>query len=199
MNDALHYFRENTDETSSLKLNMDELFQKKQQQDLNTLNTYNKILKRIHNKILYTSKHITNMECCWYILPEIMVGIPKYDKKDCTVYVIEKLRENGFIVKYIHPNLLFITWKSWIPTYVRNEIKKKTGYNVDEYGNFYTDNDVSNHSEHTEQKNINNLDDTLNNLMFKSSNNKKNYKDIKTYNPSGTLIYNNNYLNKLNS
>lgn len=196
MNDSLYYFSERSDEEPSLKLNMDELFEKKQQQDLNTLNTYNKILKRVHNKIRYTSKNITDSECCWYLLPEIMVGIPKYDKKDCTVYIIEKLRENGFVVKYFHPNLLFISWKSWIPTYVRNEIKKKTGYVVDEYGNLHSSEETNN-----QPKNIDDLDKSFDNLMLKTSNQKQdktnNYKDIKTYNPSGSLIYNNNLLNKL--
>ena len=37
-----------------------------------------------------------------------------------------KLKENGFNIRYTHPNLLFISWKHWIPQYVRTEIKKKT-------------------------------------------------------------------------
>ena len=106
---------------------MDELYTKKQQQDLNVLNNYNKILVRIHNKIKYVSKQLINDQCCWYVVPEMMLGIPKYNHKDCTAYVIQKLRENGFIVRYTHPNLLFICWKHWVPTYVRNEIKKQTG------------------------------------------------------------------------
>ena len=42
---------DNDDET--LKLNLDELYTKKQEQDLNVMNNYNKILVRIHNKIKY--------------------------------------------------------------------------------------------------------------------------------------------------
>ena len=133
--DSLYNFNPKSDDNdSSIKINMDELYIKKQQQDLNILNNYNKILTRIHNKIKYVSKQLINEQCCWYLVPEMMIGIPKYDHKDCTAYVIEKLRANGFIVKYIHPNLLFISWKSWIPTYVRNEIKKKTGQTINEYG-----------------------------------------------------------------
>ena len=59
-------------------------------------------------------------------MPEMMIGIPKYDYKDCTAYVIEKLRENGFVVRYTHPNLLFISWKQWVPGYVRSEISYQT-------------------------------------------------------------------------
>ena len=54
-----------------------------------------------------------------------MIGIPKYNNADCIAYLINKLKKNGFIVKYTHPNMLFISWKNWIPDYVRQEIKKQ--------------------------------------------------------------------------
>ena len=92
-NDSLYNFNNKSDEAESLKLNMDELYIKKQQQDLNILNNYNKILTRIHNKIKYISKQLINDQCCWYVMPEMMIGIPKYDYRDCTAYVIEKLRK----------------------------------------------------------------------------------------------------------
>jgi hypothetical protein len=189
-------------EDESLKLNLDELYNKKQQQDLNVLNNYNKILKRIHNKIKYVSKNIVNDNCCWYLMPEMVIGVPKYDYKDCTAYTIDKLRANGFIVRYTHPNLLFISWKHWVPTYVRNEIKKKTGNVIDEYGNIINNDDNNNNT------NISNTlenKDAKDNLLF--SNNKqiknintsssKEYKDVKSYKPSGNLIYNNSLLEKL--
>jgi hypothetical protein len=185
-------------EDESLKLNLDELYNKKQQQDLNVLNNYNKILQRIHNKIKYVSKNIVNDNCCWYLMPEMVIGVPKYDYKDCTAYIIDKLRTNGFIVRYTHPNLLFISWKHWVPTYVRNEIKKKTGNVVDEYGNIINNDD----------KNSNNISpvESKDNLLFSNnkqiknintSANTKEYKDVKSYKPSGNLIYNNSLLEKL--
>ena len=189
-------------EDESLKLNLDELYNKKQQQDLNVLNNYNKILQRIHNKIKYVSKNIVNDNCCWYLMPEMVIGVPKYDYKDCTAYIIDKLRANGFIVRYTHPNLLFISWKHWVPTYVRNEIKKKTGNIIDEYGNIITNDDKNNN---TNMTNALENKDTKDNLLF--SNNKqiknintsssKEYKDVKSYKPSGNLIYNNSLLEKL--
>ena len=182
-------------EDNSVKLNMDELFQKKQTQDLNVLNNYNKILIRVHNKIKYVSKQLINDQCCWYIVPEVMLGIPKYDHRDCTVFIIEKLRENGFVVNYIHPNLLFISWKNWIPTYVRNEIKKKTGNVLDEYGN------IINNEKNEDQNldlNINSDKNITKNLLFQNKNKKTHdFNDVKNYKPSGNLIYNNNLLDKL--
>lgn len=195
--DSLYNFNNKSDESESLKLNMDELYIKKQQQDLNILNNYNKILTRIHNKIKYISKQLINDQCCWYVMPEMMIGIPKYDHRDCTAYVIEKLRENGFVVRYTHPNLLFISWKHWVPTYVRNEIKKKTGQNIDEYGNVIEINSNSNNIS-DKFNNTNSYDNIIINKSENTSNSKnKDYKDIKTYKPSGGLIYNNSLLKKL--
>ena len=199
MNDSLYNFNDKSDiEDQSLKLNMDELFAKKQQQDLNLLNNYNKILVRIHNKIKYVSRQLINEQCCWYVMPEMMIGIPKYDYKDCTAYVMEKLRENGFVVRYTHPNLLFISWKQWVPGYVRSEIKKKTGNDVDEYGNI-VDKTITNNSNNDvlDKDNYNNL--LSNNKTVKTAREKTNtnFKDIKSYNPSGNLIYGNNLLKKL--
>jgi hypothetical protein len=193
--DFFYNFSNKIDEDESLKLNLDELYNKKQQQDLNVLNNYNKILQRIHNKIKYVSKNIVNDNCCWYLMPEMVIGVPKYDYKDCTAYIIDKLRTNGFIVRYTHPNLLFISWRHWVPTYVRNEIKKKTGNAIDEYGNIVI-NDEKNTN--TSTPSVENKDNLLfsNNKQIKNINT-KDYKDIKSYKPSGNLIYNNSLLEKL--
>ena len=201
MNDSLYNFKEKADnEDESIKLNMDELYAKKQQQDLNVINNYNKILTRIHNKIKYISKQLINDQCCWYVMPEMMIGIPKYNHKDCTAYIIQKLRDNGFVVRYTHPNLLFISWRHWVPTYVRNEIKKKTGQQVDEYGNIVNKNGSNISTENNDDPtNYNNLllNNKDTNKIERNSINKKDYKDIKSYNPSGSLIYSNNLLKKL--
>ena len=199
-NDIFYNFSSKIDnEDNSLKLNIDELYSKKQQQDLNVLKNYNNILIRIHNKIKYNSKNIINENCCWYVMPEMILGVPKYDHRDCTAYVIEKLRINGFIVRYTHPNLLFISWKHWVPSYVRTEIKKKTGNSIDENGNIIIeDANASNTSASTNNSALGSVNSE--HMLF--SNNKSikttSYKDIKTYKPSGNLIYNNSLLEKIN-
>ena len=201
-NDIFYNFSSKIDnEDSSLKLNIDELYSKKQQQDLNVLKNYNNILVRIHNKIKYISKNIINDNCCWYIMPEMILGIPKYDHRDCTAYVIEKLRINGFIVRYTHPNLLFISWKHWVPSYVRTEIKKKTGNSIDENGNIINEDSINNNTNNNNNNNNSALS-SVNSEHMLFSNNKSikttSYKDIKTYKPSGNLIYNNSLLEKIN-
>ena len=65
----------------------------------------------------------------------MILGIPAYNQSTCIAYIIDKLQENGFNVRYTHPNMLFISWSHWVPNYVREEIKKKTGVIVDGFGN----------------------------------------------------------------
>ena len=122
-----------TDENNSI--NLDDLYERKKQYDLNTLSIYNKLLNRVHNRIKLVSRQQINEQFCWYVVPEIILGIPKFDHNACTAYLIDKLQSNGFVVRYTHPNLLLIVWKDFIPSYVRDEIKKKTGIVVDGKGN----------------------------------------------------------------
>jgi hypothetical protein len=124
---------ENIDNFSE-KISIDELYEKKRQQDLTKLALFNKILNRIHVKIKTASRQKVDEQFCWYVVPETMIGVPKYDQAGCIAYIIDKLKTNGFNVRYIHPNLLFISWLHWVPSYIRTEIKKKTGIKINEYG-----------------------------------------------------------------
>jgi hypothetical protein len=124
---------ENTEDFSD-KLNIDDLYEKKKNHDLGKLTLFNKILNRVHVRIKTTSRQNINEQFCWFVVPEIIIGVPKYDNASCIAYLLDKLKKNGFNVNYIHPNTLFISWKHWVPSYVRAEIKNKTGIVVNEYG-----------------------------------------------------------------
>ena len=176
----------------NIKLNLDELYERKKISDLNTLKIYNKILNRIHNKIKHLSRIHPTEQHCWYVVPEVIIGVPKYDHSSCTAYIIDKLKSNGFLIRYTHPNLLFISWKNWTPQYVREEIRKKTGINIDGWGN--------KKSEKEEIITENNNDKLILNLNNDNQNTKKintSFKDINSYKPSGNLIYNNDIIKKM--
>ena len=64
-------FNDDNDETFSDKINLDDLYSKKQQSDLNKLHVFNKILNRVHNKIKLTSRQHNSQQCCWYVVPEM--------------------------------------------------------------------------------------------------------------------------------
>ena len=181
------------DDDGDTKVNLDELYERKKQQDLNTLRTYSRILNRINNKIKAISRLQSNEQFCWYVIPEHIIGVPRFDKEACTAFIIDKLRENGFILRYTHPNLLFISWKHWIPAYVRSEIKKKTGVVVDGYGNKVE-----------KKKNEEKIAPTNpDELMFQRRDNipigptQEPFTDIDAYKPSGNLIYNKDLLRSI--
>ena len=86
-------------EYSAPKINLDELYEYKKQCDKNTLHSYNIVLNRIHTRIKMTSRQKKNEQFCWFLIPEVMIGVPKYDVSSCIAYVIDKLKDNGFQIK----------------------------------------------------------------------------------------------------
>ena len=173
-------------------LNLDDLYEKKRENDLNKVAIYNKLLGRIHNRIKITSRQNNNDQFCSWIVPEVMIGVPKYNQGECIGYIMDKLGDNGFNVKYIHPNCIFISWKHWVPGYVRSEIKKKTGVNIDGHGNIIKKKGETDNSKDSSDPNS---------LLLKSSGSeappaKKEYNSTANYKPSG--IYSENLLNKIN-
>ena len=179
------------------KINIDELYkQQKITEDLK-LQIYNKILNRVHDKIKYTSRQRNNLKFCAYVIPEFILGTPKYNVELCTSYIMDKLIANGFNIRYTHPNLLFISWKHWIPSYKRAEIKKNMGSVIDGLGNI--------------KKNVNNSTETkqitggnsYDNLLFKQRDvkiekKKETFKQTDNYKPTGNFIYSNDLINKMN-
>jgi len=175
------------------KLNMDDLYETKRQHDMNKLNVYNKVLNRIHAKIKLTSRQKINEQYCWFLVPEVMIGVPRYDSGSCIAYLVDKLKTNGFNTCYTHPNLLFISWKHWVPAYVRQEFKKKTGLSIDGYGN-----KVDTTKEASKKSNDpNDLMIKKNDTALTIKKDDKEYKDINSYKPTGKLIYNNDIIKRI--
>lgn len=116
------------------KINIEELFETEKNTQIQRESIYLKILNRVHKKITTTSKTKNNNKYCFFIIPEIILGVPTYDLEDCKQYLFKCLIDNGFHIKYTHPNLLFISWSHILPSYMRRKIKKETGYIVNENG-----------------------------------------------------------------
>jgi len=181
------------------KINIDSLYEKKQQMDLNKLELFNKILNRIHVKIKTTSRQKIDEQFCWFVVPEIIIGVPKYDQGALIGYLIDKLKTNGFIVQYYHPNTIFICWKHWVPSYVRNEIKSKTGIIINEYGKKVTpdNNDLDDDNDTRYITNGDMYKNNKSNSNAAKSKDDKKYTPINSYKPSGKLIYNDELFNNL--
>ena len=171
------------DEESHKKINIDDLYDKNLQRDLKQLSIFNKILNRVHKRVYATAKNKTHDKHAWFVVPSYLFGEPTYCQSDCIAYVISKLVENGFHVRYIHPNTLFISWENWIPSYIRTEIKKKTGKVIDEKGQLIGDTRAN------EEENVNKgilNDKTQSGNQEKTQ---KQYTPIDQYKPAGNLVY----------
>lgn len=177
------------------KINLDELFEKKKLHDLATTQNYNTILNRVHNKIKLTSRQQIAEHYCWFVIPEVMIGIPKYDIGTCIAYVIDKLQTNGFKVRYTHPNMLFISWQHWVPAYVRAEIKKKTGMVIDGYGNIKTEETDADKKELNPNTLLKNK--IIGSSLTTNTTSANTAKSIDAYKPTGQLIYNTDIINSL--
>ena len=136
-----------------------------------------------------------NEKFCWFVVPEVIIGVPRYDQAGCIAYVMDTLQTNGFQVRYFHPNTIFISWNHWVPSYVRNEIKKKTGIVVNEYGEKIVDKDDQDNDSDEDYEQDN--DSKQNNQNLQQIKNSKKYTPINSYKPSGKLVYSEDLLNKI--
>jgi len=185
----------NNEENFNEKLNLDELYKQDKISEDHRIKVYQKILARIHNKIKSTSRVRGNNKFCMYLLPEFLLGVPRYDINECTMYVIEKLTENGFDIKYTHPNLLWISWRHYIPKHVRTTYKKKHGVSIDGFGNVIKKKQKE--EKDTNTMLLNHKSTPLKSILKKDK--EKEYKSISTYRPTGNLIYNNKLLESIDN
>jgi hypothetical protein len=182
----------------SEKIDIDELYEYKKTNDLNKLALFQKILNRVHVRIKTTSRQKKDEHFCWFIVPEVIIGVPKYDQAECIAYIMDKLKTNGFLVRYFHPNTILISWQHWVPSYVRSELKKKTGIVVNEYGVKIGEEDINGNQngnkkllQNTANQSSNPNDFLLNAKETVNANTKpqKKFTPIDSYKPSGNLLF----------
>jgi hypothetical protein len=55
----------------------------------------------------------------WLFKQEMLseeIDSPNYGERSKNSYILEELSGNGFVVRYTHPNLIFVSWQHYIPT-----------------------------------------------------------------------------------
>jgi hypothetical protein len=177
------------EEETNGKINIDTLYERQQKKDLKQVSIFNKILNRIHNKIKTTARSRIGDKFIWFTVPEYIFGESVYQQADCIAYLVDKLEDNKFHIRYVHPNTLFISWAHFVPSYVRSEIKKKMGLIVDESGT------VIDKMESVPADSLN--DRLLNKPNAEIKKEQKNYTSISEYKPTGNFIYDKEYFEKI--
>lgn len=97
------------------------LFAEQEKIDRLRLQVYNRLLAAVHQKIKFTSTLPGNQQMTYYDVPEWQPGCPRFDVKDCILYLIWNLRHAGFKVMYVSPNRMLISWKEQSIQYYQEE------------------------------------------------------------------------------
>jgi len=105
------------------QLNIHKLYESSRRKELKKFETFDKILQRCHNKItLYADNRKTE---CIYEVPEFIIGVPLYDINELREYLVSSLNKNGFILKQIPPNWIYISWDIKNKKKMKVKVEKK--------------------------------------------------------------------------
>jgi hypothetical protein len=97
------------------------LFDEQAKMDAIRLKIYNRILSAVHQKIKANSAMPNSTQMTSFDVPEWQPGCPRFDVKDCILYMVWSLRHAGFKVLYVSPNRLLISWKEQTIQYYQEE------------------------------------------------------------------------------
>ena len=89
-------------------LNANELFEKNKKNNEKIFNTFKKILINCNTLIKFANQK-KQYEIIFDV-PNFILGYPSFNYDECLCYLIMKLRNNNFFVKYIYPTQLYISW-----------------------------------------------------------------------------------------
>lgn len=116
-------------------LNANDLFEKNKKSNEKVFNTFKEILKKCNTLIKFANQK--KESDIIFDVPKILLGYPSYDYDECLCYLILKLRNNNFFVKYIFPTQLYISWHDKVQLeklkkekkFIYNESKKEIPMN----------------------------------------------------------------------
>ena len=98
-------------------INIHKLNNVRDKREIHKLQIYKLVLEKCYNKINTFSDK--GYSYCFYIVPEYIFGVPRYDTLQCSNFLLKILKKEGFIVNYTYPNLIFIIWE-----HIPSEISK---------------------------------------------------------------------------
>lgn len=70
--------------------------------------TFVKIADMCQARVIKYAKR--DMQRCVFEVPEFILGTPPYDLNEAIKFIISRLQDNGFLVRYFFPRLLYISW-----------------------------------------------------------------------------------------
>ena len=97
------------------------LFSEQARLDALRLEVYNRLLGTVHMKIKAAAMLPNSPQMTYFDIPEWQPGCPRFDVKDCILYIAWNLRHAGFKVLYVSPNRLIISWQDQSIHYYQEE------------------------------------------------------------------------------
>lgn len=92
------------------EIHADDLIKKDNEMTKKYTIIYEEVLKKCFSKIKITND-IKKLKECVYEIPQIIYGHPKFDISACMIFVMIKLKQNGFKVKQKSDTEIKISWK----------------------------------------------------------------------------------------
>jgi hypothetical protein len=89
-------------------VNAKDLIKEQKKKEKSKYKIFKNVYSSIETKITLASQ--TGYYYTWYEIPEFLLGFPLYNYRECNKYIIDKLKENNFIIEEYPGNLLLITW-----------------------------------------------------------------------------------------
>ena len=68
---------------------------------------YDTVLKRVYHRVETAALHDTQ---CVFEVPGFVLGMPLYDAHQCSGYIMQRLKNDGFRVTYYHPHVIHLNW-----------------------------------------------------------------------------------------
>ena len=165
---------------SYYKLSASDIITQQRIRNKKKIRIYRQILIKCHQRIKFASEK--NCKWCIYIVPNFIVGSPLYDVNACIIYIIKQLEDGGFIIKYTHPNLIYISWDK----------KNNHHYSQLSYQSNVQDSSISYQQNKTHQQlstNIYNQPSVHHQPIVKQLNNNNNNQQIQHVNCKPQLTY----------
>ena len=98
------------------------------EKELKLQKCYNEILKKCHKEIKHA--YCQKKNNILFKIPCNVSKTPDYDLYDSIVYIIQELRNGGFIVNYVEKNIITIAWENIQKTH---STAYNTNFLIDEF------------------------------------------------------------------
>ena len=112
-------------------LNIFELYKSINDKKANKKNYFEQVLVKCHAKIKLAAR--MDFYACFFEVPEIVIGIPLYNITECITYIVDSLKSNGFVIRYLYPKTIYI---SWDPKIINKTNMENTANNINKLENY---------------------------------------------------------------